>query len=194
MTLDSFRQKCKDRGDRISELKDDIVRKEQVLQQSLAAIAQERKLGEEKRHALLYKYDRAIDGEKNAEEERRKVSTELSYIESSYNKRIAAAEAVILSLKSDIALAHEMNGHADGKLKVLHNKLALAHDELNSCKGTISVLKKELDSCVVALQSKHPLLLDDSTDATAITLALARAVKAEEQYNKLRNNIKKEWH
>lgn len=143
----------------LSEMKNEVAKKEKLLQRSLATIQNERKVSEERREGLNGELSRALEGERIAEEARKKASSELSSLEQQQRKQISASEAVIKSLRTELnqALDRETSasGAGDAKLRVLLARLAASEEELITSRTSIALLRRELEASVLSINSRE---------------------------------------
>lgn len=147
-----FKHTQKGNTELIAELKAEVARKDGLLQQSFAAIDQERRVGEEKCQALITRLERASECEREAEDARRAAYHNLNKFEKDTKKKLADADALITSLRSELSLATELVGTNDNKFRIILSKLSLAESELVAAKETIFILRRELDSAVARLR------------------------------------------
>lgn len=130
------------------DLRNECARKDALLQRSLIAVQEERKLGEERREAVILDLQRALDGERSAETARRQAYLELKTLEKQCQKQASSNDMLVKSLQRDVEILTEKERAStdayEKRLTVLLNKLRDAEEEVLSSRQLIKQLRKEL--------------------------------------------------
>ena len=130
------------------DLRNECARKDALLQRSLIAVQEERKLGEERREAVILDLQRALDGERSAETARKQAYLELKSLERQFQKQSSSNDILVKSLQRDVEVLTEKerasNDAYEKRLTVLLNKLRDAEQEVLSSRQIIKNLRKEL--------------------------------------------------
>jgi chromosome segregation ATPase len=130
------------------DLKNECARKDALLQRSLLAVQEERKLGEERREAVILDLQRALDGERSAESARRQAHQELKALEREFQRQASANDTLVNSLRKDVDNVTEqkraISEAYDKRMAVLLTKLKDTEAEVLQSRNIIKNLKKEL--------------------------------------------------
>ena len=138
-------------NDNVAELRRELARKDALLSQSIAAVQQERKLGEDKKAAVSKELERALESEAEAEEARKKVCADLQAAENEARRKLKAYEGTIEALRAELVMLKEIVENSDVKFHVLMTKLSSTDEELARSRAAVITLRNDLATSALAL-------------------------------------------
>ena len=160
-------------NDNVAELRRELARKDALLSQSIAAVQQERKLGEDKKTAVSKELERALVSEAEAEDARKKVYADLQAAETETRRKIRAYEGTIEAFRTELEMLKGLVENSDAKFHVLMTKLSSAEDELAKSRTTIATLRNDLATSTLALALCSTTSTEQVTTEVVVTEEVA---------------------